>query len=676
MIEPNIAPSPSNGKRYLATKGKAVLANGYNVIPIIPHTKRPAVDDWTKETTPETLNEWVRNGHARYGLGITTKWNPVVDIDVLDNEVAEAMERFVLLHHNFPLVRIGQAPKRGILFKTDVPFGRLQSNIYTDPQGRKAQVEILGDGQQAVTFHVHPVTRKPYHWRREHSPENTPREELENLTRERALVIIDEFHRMMVEKKWKLDSKAPSLADGGALRGDAAPPDWENKKARIMSQLAAIPTKARENRDTWIKIAGSIKYESEASEEGFELFDNRSEKDDAGNIVGNYGGTRELWDSLKREGDEIICTAGTIDYTAKQYGWKEPEPEPVFEPADLSVASWLTRPLPPTNWLLGELLSTTSRGILIGPTGLGKTNFAMALGFALAEGKDFLHWRGRGKPCRVLYIDGEMPRGLFQQRLRDAVRRAGNIPKTLFAFSNEDFPDMPPLNTKAGQRYIDKVIEKLGGIDFIIFDNIQALIPGDLRDTEAWQSVLPWVRDLTRREIGLLWVHHTGIEKTRGYGDSTREWQLDFVAMMTKFAQAGADIAFELDFKQKARQRTPSNRVDYETIVITLANDEWVSTAAPSRGRKLTSQQQKALDLLKQPMPTREWRESCFNSDVSDAKDDDGRRAGISKILRALKEKRWVVEDGGTGILSRVVNSCPIIEVVDDDFDFESTVKP
>jgi hypothetical protein len=144
--------------------------------------------------------------------------------------------------------------------------------------------------------------------------------------------------------------------------------------------------------------------------------------------------------------------------------------------------------------------------------------------------------------------------------------------------------------------------------------------------------------------------------------------------MMTGVEQTDADIAFKLDFDQKARQRTPSNRADFETVVITLANDAWKSTAAPSRGRDLTRVQQIGFDLLDRPMPTREWRQVCFNSDVSDAKSDAGRWAGISKILTALKDKGCVIEDRETGILSRVSNSRPIVVLADDDFGFDSTI--
>jgi hypothetical protein len=266
---------------------------------------------------------------------------------------------------------------------------------------------------------------------------------------------------------------------------------------------------------------------------------------------------------------------------------EDTEPYPAatawIDPKTLSLAYWLERDLALPDFLLGELLSTTSRVLMVAPTGLGKTNLALAVALAIAEGCDFLHWRAH-RPARVLYIDGEMPRRLMKQRLIDAVRRQGVAPDKLFILSREDHPDMPPLDTVAGQQYVDAVIELLGGADFVIFDNIQALMaPGDDFGAASWQHTLSWVRDLSRRKLGQLWVHHTGHDETRGYGTKTREWQLDTVMLLEQIERINSDIAFNLKFT-KARERTPDNRSDFEPTVISLANDKWTSERSDTVG--------------------------------------------------------------------------------------------
>jgi hypothetical protein len=190
-----------------------------------------------------------------------------------------------------------------------------------------------------------------------------------------------------------------------------------------------------------------------------------------------------------------------------------------------------------------------------------------------------------------------MSRRLFKARLDDAARRHGNRPSTFFPFSREDFEDMPPLDTPEGQKYIDHVIEAIGGVDLIVFDNIQALTIGDLREPESWRKVMPWTRDLTRRCIGQIWPHHTGHNESHGYGDKTREWGLDTVAVMEEIERPGADVAFRLKF-DKARERTPDNRADFEEVVITLANDAWSSEPGGRIGTAKKAATDLALDVL------------------------------------------------------------------------------
>jgi hypothetical protein len=263
----------------------------------------------------------------------------------------------------------------------------------------------------------------------------------------------------------------------------------------------------------------------------------------------------------------------------------------------LSLANWLARDIASPDFMLGQLLSTTSRMLLVGPTGLGKTNIALAIAYAVADGEPFLHWRAGEGPRRVLYIDGEMPERLMHSRLEDATRRLGAKPDSLFILSREDFPDMPPLNTEPGQKFIDRVINIIEGADLVIFDNIQALLTGNMTEEEPWQQTLPWVRDLTRRKIGQMWVHHTGHDETHSYGTKTREWQLDTVILLEQVDRPDTDIAFLIKFL-KARERTPDNRSDFEPASITLVNDQWSSERGNIRSGK-PKPKDLALEVLK-----------------------------------------------------------------------------
>lgn len=202
-------------------------------------------------------------------------------------------------------------------------------------------------------------------------------------------------------------------------------------------------------------------------------------------------------------------------------------------------------------------------------------------------------WEGR-RAAKVLYIDGEMSRRLLKQRLLAEETRLVNElseevseqfkPSGFHSLSTEDIPNFHPLNTRQGQAAIEKIIAEMGGCDFVIFDNVMSLIAGSMVDEEAWSQTLPWVKSLTKRGIGQLWVHHTGHDEAKGYGTKTREWQMDVVIHLAKAERADTDVSFKLEFR-KARERRPDNRADFQEVNISLVDDRW-NGDAPSGSQR------------------------------------------------------------------------------------------
>jgi hypothetical protein len=241
--------------------------------------------------------------------------------------------------------------------------------------------------------------------------------------------------------------------------------------------------------------------------------------------------------------------------------------------AVLKLSDWLKRDLPEADPLLGHWLTTTSRVMIYAPTGIGKTMLGLAIAMAIPGGNGFLKWLGRGSR-RVLYIDGEMSSRLLKQRLADEVQRLGFEPEGLYVLSHEDIENFAPLNTPEGQRAIEDLIKKIGGIDIIMFDNIMSLIGGDMKEEDGWRQTLGWVKSLTKRKMGQIWFHHTGHEGNHSYGTKTREWQLDTVIKAEPVKREDTDVSFKLTF-EKARERTPRNRDDFADITVALINEHW-----------------------------------------------------------------------------------------------------
>ena len=302
---------------------------------------------------------------------------------------------------------------------------------------------------------------------------------------------------------------------------------------------------------------------------------------------------------LKGDAADWIAAGGTATLLEELCETDEaPAPEPPAAETDslanfLSAEVWQQREFTPPVRLLGDLVTTTSRAFLVGSTGLGKTMFGMALAAGMASGQGFLDWRC-DRPVRVLYVDGEMPGELVKARLRDATRRlnGASLQGNLFVYCADTadafaakFPTLgrlDALNKESGQNFIYALIDMLGGVDCVIFDNVMSLVAGDQKDEVPWSETLPLVGGLTSRNVGQIWFDHTGHNTARQYGSSTKAWRFDAVGVMTELPEeerAPRETAFKLSFDApgKARRRTPDNWHEFVSRTIRLAEDRWSS---------------------------------------------------------------------------------------------------
>jgi len=337
--------------------------------------------------------------------------------------------------------------------------------------------------------------------------------------------------------------------------------------------------------------------------------------------------------------------------------------------AALSIEEWLARELPEPMFCLGSWLTTTTRALLYAPTGIGKSMLALAIAFAISGGNSLMHWPGR-RQMRVLYIDGEMAQRLLKRRIAEEAKRTNSKPSGLFVLNTGDIEDFRPLDDARGRLAIDNEIARIGGADLVIFDNIMALLGGDMRDEESWRKTLDWQKSLTRRHIGQLWIHHTGHDESKGYGTKTREWQMDTVIALESVERAETDVSFQLTFK-KAREWTPDTRTDFVDVRVALVNNRWVfetvTEASSCRPSPLGAQFLKALtnviasdDVViyrgERAARLDAWRRECVTLGILDpgAKPDSARSL-LSKHRRELIQCRQIAcHEDLTWLINRI----------------------
>lgn len=244
-------------------------------------------------------------------------------------------------------------------------------------------------------------------------------------------------------------------------------------------------------------------------------------------------------------------------------------PQRIKRLAALCVFDLAKREFPKRETLLAPWLNTQDLSMVFAERGIGKTHFSVAVAFAVSTGGSFLDWQAR-VPSKVLYLDGELPGEVMQQRL--AMHAPGSDPEpgylrvfTPGLLSEDDL--MPDLATIDGQLAVEAMIEP--DTRLVIIDNLSAWARsgGRENDAESWLCIADWLMALRRRGIAVLIVHHGGKNGDQR-GTSKREDLLDASIKLARPADYNPKegAKFVLSFS-KSRHLTGD---DVQSLEITL----------------------------------------------------------------------------------------------------------
>jgi len=253
----------------LSKCGDRLVANEYRIVPIPPGSKGPKLPKWQQlHADSDQVAKWAANGVANHGVGVITANTPAIDLDINDQAAADEFEMWIGDNYAWAPVRIGQAPKRLLVFRCDEPFRKMKSNVYVDDSGQQHHVEVLADGQQFVAFAVHPDTGLPYTWPAQ-SILDVPRDKLPELTEIDAAAIINEFEAFAADKGWQINEKKASKrtvksADNAFENFSGPLPDWDLSKieAELLQHLSA------EEYDDWTTCGMALYHQTGGSMAG------------------------------------------------------------------------------------------------------------------------------------------------------------------------------------------------------------------------------------------------------------------------------------------------------------------------------------------------------------------------------------------------------------------------
>jgi putative DNA primase/helicase len=224
----------------------------------------------------------------------------------------------------------------------------------------------------------------------------------------------------------------------------------------------------------------------------------------------------------------------------------------------LDATTFLSMDLPPREPLIlgadGSPIMRRKDNVLIyAPAGVGKTWTRDAWAVMLARAGSWVRGWPAPAPRRVLIVDGEMPGGMAQERLRKVI---GDDPAPdpgylrLLLNDLQERP-IPSLGSIDGQEWIEP---HLDGTEVLFLDHLSALFGSVVEnDAEGWGFAQAWLLGLRRRGITVVLIHHAG-RAGHQRGTSKREDIADLVLALKRpdDYEPEQGLRFVLNF-QKAR---------------------------------------------------------------------------------------------------------------------------
>jgi hypothetical protein len=473
-----------------------LVAGGYAPIPLYGkeppiygrNNKRKGLANWTElhNVTSQMIEMWERQWPDAGNTGILTRLVPALDMDILTPEAAEAAEMQVRERFEEKgdiLVRIGQSPKRAIIFRTDRPFDKITENLVAPDGTEEQKIELLGDGQQLVVSGIHPKTGNPYSWFGG-SPEVTPRDKLPYIHEEEARDLVEVILNLLVSeygyhrapqrpKKLRNGNGHDGQFDMTAFAGGAS--DWGFLTENIRA--------GRELHDSLRDLAGKLVTSGMSTGAAINFLHGLMENSEARQDTRRW---QERFDDITR----LVESAGVKDE----------------KPATSSLSllrPYIARPfsqIPRRQWLHGGHYIRRQVVMTVAPGGYGKTSLIICNAIEMSTARGLIGPAPLA-PLRVAYWNAEDDDDEVERRIAAVCIRYGIDPncleKQLFLGSRITGSQRIAMLDRRGnvmfdQKLLAEVTKFIGDnrIDCAIFDPLIAFHKVPEGDNTSMEQVI------------------------------------------------------------------------------------------------------------------------------------------------------------------------------------------
>jgi len=486
---------------YFKEHGERLVELGYRIVPLPPGEKGPNRKGWPRfELTAQSVRKMAANGSAHDGIGILAATTPAIDVDILDEEVAQQMSDEIdrIFAGQSLMTRTGRAPKFLIPFRSDEPFRKLTSKVYSDGQ-HEHKVEVLGDGQQWVAYHVHPDTGRPYVWFDGISAGGIVEcnaADLAVLTRSDAQRVIDAFEVLAQRKvqsgAWTAVSGRKTEPGNGASPADDPFDDQPVKLTDRQVDWLLSRCDASGYGD-WIDGGMMLHHQYGGSAEALEKWRDWSATAD------NYAPDQinEKWESFGHRTDRPV----TFRKLLKKFG-QPPDDRPRLPNSGFVPASQFAS-AQRVEWHIKHVLPKRGLIVIYGEPGSSKSFFALDMVAHVARG---LAWRGhKVGQANVAYIAAEGVAG-FGNRL------------AAYAKHNDILLDELPVFVRGGafelkEDYLPACdeINAIGNVGIVVIDTLAAVTPGGNENTseDMGAAIDAAQRIIEATCASVILIHHT-----------------------------------------------------------------------------------------------------------------------------------------------------------------------